>query len=112
MSERPVPNCMDHWLKESPLPGLGPPLSQKEREMNESNKMYVLGYNDGVERAAQQCRFYADMWEKRKDTEELLWKDQSMKTLCYQLEGLILMLQMDSFKKKTLAEVFEKVVDG
>ena len=32
MSERPVPNCMDHWLKESPLPGLGSPLSQKERD--------------------------------------------------------------------------------
>ena len=28
--------------------------------MSEANKMYVLGYNDGVERAAQQCRFYAE----------------------------------------------------
>ena len=70
--------------------------------MNEPNKMYVLGYNDGVERAAQQCRFYA---ERTKDC------NQKFVTAYDELEQMILMLRMDSFRKKTLVEVFKKVAD-
>ena len=70
--------------------------------MSEANKMYVLGYNDGVERAAQQCRFYA---ERTKD------RNASTVEAYDELEQMILMLRMDSFRKKTLVEVFRKVQD-
>ena len=71
--------------------------------MNESNKMYVLGYNEGIERAAQQCRFYAERMEDRNASTVAAYDE---------LEQMVLMLRMDSFRKKTLAEVFEDVVDG
>ena len=72
--------------------------------MNEPNKMYILGYNAGVERAAQQCRFYA---ERTKD------RDQSFTTAYDELEQMILMLQMCSFRRQdTPEEVMKKVGNG
>ena len=68
--------------------------------MNEPNKMYILGYNDGVERAAQQCRFYAE----REDD----WK---VTKILDEVEQLVLMLQMSSFRRQDTPEEVSKALD-
>jgi len=60
--------------------------------MSESNKMYILGYNEGIERAAQQCKFYTKACKETGASVDL-----------EHMEELIRMLRISRAKEKESA---------